>query len=74
MAESDNNSTACDDETGSPPAIRLTAIYKSFSNAGETLAVLDNINLSVTAGTIVALLGASGSGKSTLLNIISGLH
>jgi NitT/TauT family transport system ATP-binding protein len=73
MAEPENMNTACDDETGAPPAIRLTSIYKSFATAGEPLAVLDDINLSVTAGTIVALLGASGSGKSTLLNIISGL-
>ena len=73
MVEPENISGACDDGTGSPPAVRLTAIDKSFSSAGESLAVLDNINLTVTAGTIVALLGPSGSGKSTLLNIISGL-
>jgi NitT/TauT family transport system ATP-binding protein len=73
MAEPENSASACDDGTGSPPAIRLTGIYKSFANSGESLPVLENINLSVTAGTIVALLGASGSGKSTLLNIISGL-
>ena len=73
MAEPENSTSACDDGTNSPPAIRLTGIYKSFANSGESLPVLENINLSVTAGTIVALLGASGSGKSTLLNIISGL-
>jgi ABC-type nitrate/sulfonate/bicarbonate transport system ATPase subunit len=73
MFEAENSSSACDDGTGSPPAIRLTGIYKSFANSGESLRVLDNINLTVMAGTIVALLGASGSGKSTLLNIISGL-
>jgi ABC-type nitrate/sulfonate/bicarbonate transport system ATPase subunit len=73
MAVPENDTSVCDDGTGSPPAIRLTAIYKNFPTAGESLAVLDNINLSVTAGTIVALLGASGSGKSTMLNIIAGL-
>lgn len=73
MAVPENDTSVCDDGTGSPPAIRLTAIYKNFATAGESLAVLDNINLSVTAGTIVALLGASGSGKSTMLNIIAGL-
>lgn len=35
--------------------------------------VLADINLSVQAGDMIALMGPSGSGKSTLLNIISGL-
>ena len=55
-------------------AIALAGISKSFpARGGETLAVLDNISLSVRSHTIVALLGASGCGKSTLLNIIAGL-
>ena len=55
-------------------AIALAGISKSFSaRGGETLAVLDNISLSVRSHSIVALLGASGCGKSTLLNIIAGL-
>jgi len=62
-----------ENHTNGSAAIRLSGIYKSFTTAGESLAVLDNVNLSVTASTIVALLGVSGSGKSTLLNIISGL-
>lgn len=55
-------------------AIALSGVSKTFATAnGETLAVLDNINLSVRSHSIVALLGASGCGKTTLLNVIAGL-
>jgi NitT/TauT family transport system ATP-binding protein len=63
----------CGDGVGSPPAIRLTGISKSFTNGGAALEVLQDVNLTVAEHAIVALLGASGSGKSTLLNIISGI-
>ncbi|NMD55037.1 MULTISPECIES: nitrate/sulfonate/bicarbonate ABC transporter ATP-binding protein [Tsukamurella] len=56
------------------PLIRLQGLTKSFEGAhGDTLTVLDGIDLTVEPGEIVALLGRSGSGKSTLLRIMAGL-
>ena len=45
----------------------------TFSNQDQTLDVLKNINFSLRAGEIVAIVGPSGSGKTTILNLISGL-
>jgi NitT/TauT family transport system ATP-binding protein len=63
----------CSDGAAAPPAIRLTGISKSFTNGGEALDVLKEVDLTVAEHAIVGLLGASGAGKSTLLNIISGI-
>ena len=41
---------------------------------GQTLPVLDHINLSICEGEIVAIIGPSGSGKSTFLRILAGLE
>lgn len=54
--------------------IEVVNVRKTFKkDATQDLLVLDQINLSIQPGEIVALLGTSGSGKSTLLRIISGL-
>ncbi|WP_298636009.1 ABC transporter ATP-binding protein [uncultured Umboniibacter sp.] len=49
--------------------IELNSITKRY----ESLKVLEQINLTIDSGEILALVGSSGSGKSTLLRVIAGL-
>ncbi len=54
--------------------LEIDGVGKSFTGAaGDTLRVLEQIDLTLRAGEFVALLGRSGSGKSTLLRTIAGL-
>lgn len=58
----------------SEPIIEVINVQKSFKTGDrQELQVLNDINLKMYEGEIVAILGKSGSGKSTLLRIIAGL-
>ncbi len=53
-----------------PPALEARGIVKSYSSGEQTVSVLKGLDLAVSAGEFVVILGPSGSGKSTLLNIL----
>ena len=73
MNQIELSTQTCSDTEQTPPAIRLSAINKNFTNGNHRIEVLKDVNLTVRPQSIVGLIGASGSGKSTLLNIISGI-
>lgn len=54
--------------------VKLQRLSKSFQEGDQTRVVLNDVNLTITEGEFVILLGKSGSGKSTLLNLISGIE
>jgi lipoprotein-releasing system ATP-binding protein len=55
------------------PLVDARGIVKSFPVGGRRLTVLQDLDLQVEAGQMVAIVGASGVGKSTLLHVLGGL-
>ena len=51
----------------------LKAVAKSFSGPGGQVDILQGIDLNVSAGDSLAILGSSGSGKTTLLHLMGTL-
>jgi putative ABC transport system ATP-binding protein len=50
--------------------IRLSGIARTFLVGGEEVHALHEVNLAITRGEYLSIMGPSGSGKSTLLNIV----
>jgi len=53
--------------------LRLVKVNKYYRVGTHSLHVLQDVDLEVSDGELVAVMGASGSGKSTLLNILGVL-
>ncbi|PKP75258.1 MAG: ABC transporter ATP-binding protein [Alphaproteobacteria bacterium HGW-Alphaproteobacteria-6] len=52
------------------PILQMQGITKTFPG----VRALDNVNLTVMAGEIHALVGENGAGKSTLMKVLSGVY
>ena len=55
------------------PTILATKLVKTVGDATNPISILRDLNLSVSLGESVAIIGSSGSGKSTLLGLLAGL-
>jgi lipoprotein-releasing system ATP-binding protein len=53
--------------------LEARGVEKAYVVGGKPLPVLRDLDLSVEAGEMVAIMGASGVGKSTLLHVLGGL-
>ena len=54
------------------PVLAAQNLSKTYSGAQPVVA-LNNVNLSLERGDLVAVVGDSGSGKSTLLHVLGGV-
>ena len=53
--------------------LEIKNISKSYNRQGKDFFAVKDVNLNISDGDFIHIIGRSGSGKSTLLNIVAGL-
>lgn len=53
--------------------LKTVDLTKHYANNGIVTKAVDKVNISISKGEYVAIIGQSGAGKSTLLNLLGGL-
>jgi lipoprotein-releasing system ATP-binding protein len=67
------NTLTQNDFNSQHPVIACDNLSKKFAEGKSEVRVLENINIQISRGELVAIVGASGVGKSTLLHLLGGL-
>ncbi|WP_067624443.1 ABC transporter ATP-binding protein [Alicyclobacillus acidiphilus] len=57
----------------SQPLIVIRDLVREYEIGGQIIRALDGVNLQISRGEFVAIMGPSGSGKSTMMNMIGCL-
>jgi putative ABC transport system ATP-binding protein len=53
--------------------IQIEKLHKTYHRGTESIEAINGIDLQISRGSFVVILGPSGGGKSTLLNLIGGI-
>lgn len=67
------NGSLATTEDGPSALIQFSNVYKTYRTGRLEHPALNGIDLSISSGEMVSIVGPSGSGKSTILNLVTGI-
>lgn len=73
MSQATDQLAERDSRGATAPIIQAIDVTREYQLSGETVHAVQSVNLDVSSGEFITLVGRSGSGKTTLLNMLAGL-